>query len=930
MAPATAPPDRLPRVPAVRPDARGRHPPRPAAPPGGPARGGAARLFRWYLGFAAGVAAVTWPLVLAPATLWPPHHDARVFTWVMASMGRRLLAAPSLLFHGDAFYPFGESLGYTELLLPPALLGLPGFRWGSPVLTYNLLLLALWPLNGVAMAWVAHRLTGSRPAAWLAGAVFCLSPYFTDYYLEFQMLLAALVPVTLYAWVRALETQAARWLVLALGGLVAQALTSWYYAVILGFGLATLALGVGLLRWRGWRWRRGLLALAAGGALVALVLWPFAAPYLTIRAELGYERGIPESAHHSADLFTFLEPADRTILYRWLPVLPGGGAETSAFVGLVALALAATSLGAVRGAAPPGLRRLRRAVHGGLLVTLALAALACAAPRLRVPLGPLVFRPRAAELVWVLGAMGVAVLGLRGWTVARGGGPRRLERGDWVRLLLLLVGVSAVLALGPTLHVDRQAIGIGPYGRLYPVLFPLHVMRVTTRFAVLTVAGLALLAAVGLAGLEERLRPRPGRRRAVLALLFVGLGLEYAVSPAAYEPVSGAPRPVDAVLRADRDDVAVLEWPTFVAQTDADAMVRSLWHGKRVVNGLSGYVPQTLRELSATLSGPGPAIGSARSQALLRRIYPLRYLVVRLDDPALGDAARAAWEGLRAAPPPLLRSRGRFATTDLYEVVPLPERGSRIERWVSYDFLRRHPVLRLAVRPLTPGLRQGVAIALNGRLLRWAALGDQPVTLALRLDGPLRHAAPNVLTLTHAYRRADAAADPRYDVGRTGVRSPVDLRVRSAGRPWGDAASLEVGGVDWASGRRGYNLVAVDATGAVRDAALFDTFEGVEASRRLAAWVRALPAGTLVAGAVQDEASRELGAAAVDALGTLGVLGDLRGRYRESHAFVGVKGAPPGTALEAIGPRPIELTVGRPPAGPGLEVSELALVDAPR
>ncbi len=144
-----------------------------------------------------GVGVVTWPLARHPASLWPPHHDARVFTWVMASLARRLFDHPLTLFHGNAFYPNGESLSYTEPLLVPTLIGLPGFLWGNPILTYNLLLLFLWPLNGLAMAWVAHALTGSRPAALLAGVVFCLSPYFTEYYLEFQMLLAYLVPIVL-------------------------------------------------------------------------------------------------------------------------------------------------------------------------------------------------------------------------------------------------------------------------------------------------------------------------------------------------------------------------------------------------------------------------------------------------------------------------------------------------------------------------------------------------------------------------------------------------------------------------------------------------------------------------------------------------------------------------------------------------------------
>ena len=85
-----------------------------------------------------------------------------------------------------------------------------------------------------------------------------------------------------------------------------------------------------------------------------------------------------------------------------------------------------------------------------------------------------------------------------------------------------------------------------------------------------------------------------------------------------------------------------------------------------------------------------------------------------------------------------------------------------------------------------------------------------------------------------------------------------------------------------------------------------------------------LAAGTIVLGAVKDEASMSLRADAVEALATLGVRGDLRGHYRESHAFIGVKGAPPGSALEALGPQAVEIRVGEPDAEFGLELGVLA------
>src|SRR5262249_52895245 len=198
---------------------------------------------------------------------------------------------------------------------------------------------------------------------------------------------------------------------------------------------------------------------------------------------------------------------------------------------------------------------------------------------------------------------------------------------------------------------------------------------------------------------------------------------------------------------------AVLELPTNVPALDADAMLGAPAHGKYVVNGFAGVDDQWLIELSGLFTPSNEAFPSPPAGAPLARIYPLRYLVIRLADPAMSRESRQAWLGLRAAPPPGLQFRGTFEDTDLYGVFPLPEQGARIERMASYTFLLSHPHLRLVARPLTqsPKLEQWVEVVLNGRQLARVPLAE-PVTLTARLTRRLSQVAPNVITLRHSYR----------------------------------------------------------------------------------------------------------------------------------------------------------------------------------
>jgi hypothetical protein len=869
-----------------------------------------------YLTFVAGVILATWPLATRPATHWAFHHDPALFTWVMASMSRWLVGIPLHLFDGNAFYPYSESLAFSEPLLLPAVLGLPGFVWGNPILTYNLLVLLLWPVNGVAMAWAAHSLTGSRGAAWLAGAVFCLSPYFTEYHLEFNMLPAASIPVALVAWVRWLERQESRWLTVALAAFAIQGMTSWYYAVILSSGLAILTIGFVCLRWRGWYAGRDLAALGIGSVGVGVVLLPVAWPYLLLHRELGFERDLGETSTHYADLLSFVEPAARSLFFHvdWSRHL----SETSPFVGYTVLALAASSVGWLRRDDPlsPAMRWLARLGFVLVAASLAIAGLGMALGPGHHHLASRVIRLRPQSYFAVALLAGLGVLVVRGWDGYRRRAPRSLTRGDWVRLLALLTAVSVVLALGPVLHVAGRSMGSGPYVGLHRMLMPLHAIRITVRFGVLTVAGLALLAAFGWCLVTEWTRGRKLVHRLLGCALILSLAAEYAVRPPAYLAVQRA-RSVDEVLRAEPDDVAVLEWPTMSAD-DTSVMFRSLYHGKRVMNGHSGFIPGSLHYLSMLLTTPGPPFPVEEAQAELRRVFPLRYLVVRLPD--IPKEWRAVWAATRTESRPLLQFLGQYGDDDLYAVVSLPESAWRVERLVSHGFLRSHPLLEVGLRSLTayPERRQFVDVRLNDRLLERIPLAGS-VAARVPIRGALFHAAPNTISLEYGYAIRPGMAGERYQVGRTSASSPGDLWVRSAGQPYGDEAVIRFNGREAIRTSRGYNLVALSPDDRPPKAAVFDTFGDARAVPRLTAWIRDLAPGTVVAGAVRDEASALLTQEAVDALQSLGVGGDLRTRFRESHAFVGAKGAVPATALEGIGRWPVEILLGRSRDAGGFE-----------
>jgi hypothetical protein len=873
------------------------------------------------------IAVWTWPLARDPAHLVPDNTDPRLFSWVMISVFRNLLTRPGLLLHGSAFYPHGSSLTFAEPLVTPALLAGPLYGLlGNPYLAYNLTLLLFWAASGWAMYAVTHWVTRCHPAAAAAMLVFTLAPPRIQYAVEFQMEIMFGLPLAVYALVRYFETQRAWYLIAFLVTFWLQAIAVWYFAVILGSGLVVLALSYALRHWSGWKWRT-VLASMAGMVVLGVALAPVAWPFFVTRAELGLARNAGDAVGRSADVLSYA-----TTDGIWLEKLVriSHGHETSLFPGLVAYGLAGLAVVVWLGRA-----RRARTAHGWpeRLVALGIVASTLLGV-LTVVGGGRIGIGSAWTRLPPLTVCGVALLGglllrdaLAGWRRWRAGlATRRLTEAEWVSTLGAMGLLAWLLSLGPVVPVAGFATGSGLYAWLHPYVLPLQAIRGTTRFGLLVLLVVAFLAGLGVAWLWERWRGRR-QRLAVAAAVLVALALDYAHTPARYQWIASWARPVDAVLRADPDDIAVLEWPLNRRAVDVDAMLRSVGHGKRVVNGFAGFALDFERELSGVLGESAPPFASPDARTALAQVYPLRYLVVR--DP--GRHHRPAGAALADLSAGFLRFRGSYGGDDLYEIVALPERGHVLERLVSYDLLVSRPLLRARVQPLETqvGIDQWVLVTLNGTPVARAPL-DGVATLAALLTAPLQRAAPNVIEIEHDYRRGPTARGPEHRIGATGATSPVDVLVRSGGQPHGDVASIRIGMGETSANRRGYNVVALGPDGEFRGRAAFDTFADPAASARLGAWVRGLPAGTIVLGAVRDEASTRLGADAIQALATLGIRGDLRGRYRESHAFVGVKGAPPGSALEALGPRSVEIRVGQPAAPFGLELIEFALEPAAR
>ncbi len=223
------------------------------------------------------------------------------------------------------------------------------------------------------------------------------------------------------------------------------------------------------------------------------------------------------------------------------------------------------------------------------------------------------------------------------------------------------------------------------------------------------------------------------------------------------------------------------------------------------------------------------------------------------------------------------------------------------------------PGTTLSFRLYAPMQNQTAQVTVNEQTIGSLALQQGWGEYKLSVSETLWQAGVNRVSLQFSQLATAASLqDGDLTVGKTGATAPASIVVRSAGNEVGDFAHIFANGVDVSLNQRGYNVVVMDASSGRVDArAVFDTFDSESESARLAQFISEIPAGKIVAVAARDEISRHLTPEAVNAFRSIGAAQDLAGKWRWSHAILGVKGAAPGSALEAASETmPAQLVVG--------------------
>lgn len=247
----------------------------------------------------------TWPVATAPHRLSLNYNaDAQLTAWIVCWIAYALPNEPRHVFDGNIFQPERRVLAYSEPLVTPAILGAP-IRWlgGSPVLMFNLLMMAGLALTALAGWWVIDRWTGSFAGGIVTGALLAFNAHLLTRLPHLQAMHAWGFPLAFYLTDRVLLADAGstrQWRMAALLALVLASVagTSVYsfFFVCLMVAIQTLISGCAL---------GPVLTIAAAGAAGIALSLPVLMLYGRLAAE-GLRRTLDDAAPYSATLSGYL------------------------------------------------------------------------------------------------------------------------------------------------------------------------------------------------------------------------------------------------------------------------------------------------------------------------------------------------------------------------------------------------------------------------------------------------------------------------------------------------------------------------------------------------------------------------------------------------------------------------------------------------
>lgn len=257
---------------------------------------------------------ITLPLLTSPTNRITGLGDELLVTWIMNWNFHALLTDPTMLFQANIFYPYQNTLAYSDLFLTGTLIGsIPYLFFQEPVIFFNANLVFSLLTLGFFTYLLTYYLTKHYFAAFISGVLMAFSTFTLTKIAVLQLISIQWIPLSLLFFFMYIKEKKFRYFLLTCLFFLIQTYNSFLPGYFLFFSSLLISL-VFLLR------KNASFSLFFNrnsiitGLITGLLLLPIILPYYAVSREFQYTRDIRDTIHFAnRPEYTFY-PSEKTRL----------------------------------------------------------------------------------------------------------------------------------------------------------------------------------------------------------------------------------------------------------------------------------------------------------------------------------------------------------------------------------------------------------------------------------------------------------------------------------------------------------------------------------------------------------------------------------------------------------------------------------------
>lgn len=264
---------------------------------------------------------LTYPLIFNLGSFITYLKDSLFIVWILGwDIHSFLTLNFTYIFDGNIFYPYQNTLAYSENMFSTSLFGLPLYLVTKNIMiTYNVIFILSFAISGLAAYFFIQELIHSRKGAFLGGYIFAFNPWRFGTHYHLHTLTAWWIPLCFWALIKYHRFKSVRYLLLLMLFLILNSLSSAYYmlftfiAILIFEGSLFLFGGIKNMgeRFKAIRWRH----VAAFILIVIPAVLSMYIPYFTVQESMGFERTINANIEFSASPESYLKPPGNNLIW---------------------------------------------------------------------------------------------------------------------------------------------------------------------------------------------------------------------------------------------------------------------------------------------------------------------------------------------------------------------------------------------------------------------------------------------------------------------------------------------------------------------------------------------------------------------------------------------------------------------------------------